>query len=263
MRWPFALHRPHIRLQTLPAHATARRCAGSTGLGREQLSPAPRAMASTLPFHAGGADLHRQRVAETVDHQPGQVVAFGMNQPVERLGHKGASRNVSARVSRSAKNSGVDHRIAFRRQQPDRDQAFGIEIAGAESAAVLAPHIDHRAGRSALAAASMRISLEKIQGEPPRARRPFGTMTDIVVFTGHGSAGAATAPPRHASAHGEAMSHMREAPLTPCAAVHAVLRCAPIREIQHGRRRQMGNRHQFADGCAEGHFWTWPPAAAR
>jgi len=110
--------------------------------------------------------------SEAIDHQPRHAIAFGVEQPVE-----GLVINCRTQRQRPPQPGGeeiaVDRHIAIVGPQPDRNQALGIEIAGTEGAPVFAAHIDHRTGAIALAASSMRISLEKIQGEPVRARRPW------------------------------------------------------------------------------------------
>ena len=73
--------------------------------------------------------------------QARQAVALGMTQPVEGPRIQQIAQRQGARKPRGEEIR-VDRRVARRIQQAHRDQALGIEIAGAEGAAILAPQVD-------------------------------------------------------------------------------------------------------------------------
>ena len=116
-------------------------------------------------FHAGGGDLHHQRIAETVDGQARQAIAFGMHQAIKRLGIKRLAQRQRP-LQPAREKSRIDRRAVFARQQAHRDQAFGIEIAGAEILAVIAFHMHQRAGRQRLGG---RVHHDLVGENPGRA----------------------------------------------------------------------------------------------
>src|SRR6185436_17871260 len=149
-----------------------------------------------------GARWQCQRVIEPVDHQSRQAVAFGMTQPVEGLVVDRLAQGQGA-AQALREESGIDDRIAFRRQQADRDQAFGIEVTRSEGSPIFAPHIDHAARHQRLGG---RVHADLIGEDPGRAVAGLGPL-----------------PLRHNDGFAR---HKARCLAPPCTAVHAVLRCA-------------------------------------
>ena len=97
-------------------------------------------------------------------HQAGKAIAFGMDQAIERLVIERIAQGQRARQTLRRKTSASGRRL--RVEQAHRDQAFGIEIAGANILAVIALDIDHRAGRQRLGGG---VHLDLVGKYPGRA----------------------------------------------------------------------------------------------